>query len=247
MAFAWYGRRDRTALPPRRMIYFGLEAAQDLTVTVRDLRRTVRLLQSGFTTLFPDEALGLHLRYSTLDRDLMQVERTCQELTTQLLTALASTSGDIARLAALTCPATRGVWINKVYLVPTGGVLTDQSGVIPVSLDAQPFRLILHTVQATAIIGGYLDPTALAYTVDNVVNLVYLLIGTERPQRLRAWTEQLQETDASVRPTLLCTSMQEISQAIQPLVRTQMLIQDPPNAAVRDPNRELQWPEAFLP
>ena len=201
MAFAWYGRRERTALPPRRMIYFGLEAAQDLTVTVRDLRRTVRLLRSGFTTLFPDEALGLHLRYSILDRDLMQVERTCQEITTQLLTAIASTGDDIARLAALNCPATRGVWINRVYPVPFSGVLTDQSGVLPVSLEAQPFRLILHTVQVAAIVGGYLDPTALAYTVDNVVDLVYLLIGTGRPQRLRAWTEQLQETDATCENT----------------------------------------------
>ena len=70
------------------MIVYGLEAAQDLTTTLRDLRRTVRLLQSGLVTLFPDEALGLQLLYSTLDRDLMQVESTCQSIA---LTAIAET------------------------------------------------------------------------------------------------------------------------------------------------------------
>ena len=59
----------------------GLEAAQELTNTVRDLRRTVKLLQSGLVILFPDETSGLQLLYSTLDRDLMQVERTSQFLT----------------------------------------------------------------------------------------------------------------------------------------------------------------------
>ena len=61
------------------MILYGLEAAQDLMVTIRDLRRTVKLVQSGLITLFPDEACGLHLMYSTLDRDLLQVERVDSE------------------------------------------------------------------------------------------------------------------------------------------------------------------------
>jgi len=50
------------------MLVYGLEAAQNLTITLRDLRRTVKLLQSGLVILFPDETSGLQLLYSTLDR-----------------------------------------------------------------------------------------------------------------------------------------------------------------------------------
>ena len=57
-------------------------------------------MQSGLVTLFPDEVSGLQLLYSTLDRDLMQVERSCQCITHQLLTGLAETSEDIVQLAA---------------------------------------------------------------------------------------------------------------------------------------------------
>ena len=78
MAFARFRQRGYHVPPPVRIILYGLEAAQELTTTIRDLRRTVRLMQSGIITLFPDEATGLSLLYSTLDRDLMQVERSCQ-------------------------------------------------------------------------------------------------------------------------------------------------------------------------
>ena len=123
------------------MILYGLEAAQDLTTTLRDLRRTVRLMQSGLVILFPDEVSGLQLLYSTLDRDLIQVERTCQFITLQLLTALAETPEDIVQLAAFSSPASRGVWINRLYLVPTGpGSLTDGSGRYLVPLDATRFE-----------------------------------------------------------------------------------------------------------
>ena len=47
-------RGEEHQLPmPVKMILYGLEAAQDLMVTVRDLRRTVRLVQSGCVTFFP--------------------------------------------------------------------------------------------------------------------------------------------------------------------------------------------------
>lgn len=71
------------------MILYGLEASQDLMVAVRELRRTVRLVQSGCITFFPDEAHGLQLIYSTLDRDLQQVELDGQRITQHLLIALA--------------------------------------------------------------------------------------------------------------------------------------------------------------
>ena len=151
MAFARLRQRGLHVPPPVRIILYGLEAAQELITTMRDLRRTVRLMQSGLITLFPDEASGLHLLYSTLDRDLMQVERSSQFITLQLLTALAEMHEDIVQLAAFSRPATRGVWINQLYLVPAGrGSLTDISGSHPVPLDAHPFRIVVRTVHVTA-------------------------------------------------------------------------------------------------
>ena len=105
MAYARF-RHDRHQVPSSvRMLMHGLEAAQELTNTLRDLRRTVKLLQSGLVILFPDETSGLQLLYSTLDRDLMQVERTSQFLTHQLLIAMAETHHDIVRLAAFCKPS----------------------------------------------------------------------------------------------------------------------------------------------
>lgn len=64
-------RGDEHQLPrPLKMILYSLEAAQSLMVTIRDLRRTVRLAQSGCVTFFPDEAPGLQRMYNTLDADL---------------------------------------------------------------------------------------------------------------------------------------------------------------------------------
>ena len=197
MAFAWYRRQGDPAPPPTRMILYGLEAVQDLTVAVRDLQRTVRLLQSGFTTLFPDEASGLRLRYSVLDRDLMQVERTGQDITVQLLTALAETHEDIVQLAATNCPASRGVWrcMDQSTIFgtcrPRG---TDKSGVLPVPLDAQPFRVVVRTAQITATLGGYIDPTALALPLSALVDLVFIMVGKCRPPLpLQPWMVSMEK------------------------------------------------------
>jgi hypothetical protein len=73
MAFAQFARQGLPVPSSTKMILYGLETAQELMVTIRDLRRTVKLVQSGLITLFPDEAHGLHLMYSTMDRDLLQV------------------------------------------------------------------------------------------------------------------------------------------------------------------------------
>ena len=176
MAFARFRQRGHQAPPSVRIILYGLEAAQDLTTTLRDLRRTVRLMQSGLVTLFPDEVSGLQLQllYSTLDRDLMQVERSCQCITLQLLTALAETPEDIVQLAAFSSPASRGVWINRLYLVPTGpGSLTDGSGRYPVPLDAHPFRVVVRTVQIAACLGGFIDALALAVSLSALVDLIF--------------------------------------------------------------------------
>ena len=59
---------------PVKMILHGIEAAQDLMVTIRDLRRTVRLVQAGCIAYFPDEAPGLQQAYSVLDVDLQHLK-----------------------------------------------------------------------------------------------------------------------------------------------------------------------------
>ena len=123
---------------------------------------------------FPEEVSGLQLLYSTLDRDLMQVERSCQCITLQLLTALAETPEDIVQLAAFSSPASRGVWITRLYLVPTGlGSLTDGSGRYPVPLDAHPFRVVVRTVQIAASLGGFIDAMALAVSLSALVDCRY--------------------------------------------------------------------------
>ena len=84
-------------------------------VAVRDLRRTVRLVQSGCVTLFPEEAHGLQLIYSTLEADLQQVEVDGQRITQHLLTALAASYEDIVRVAGFSRPSTRGVCGSTTY------------------------------------------------------------------------------------------------------------------------------------
>ena len=117
---------------PVKMILYSLEAAQDLMVAVRDLRRTVRLVQSGCVTFFPEEAHGLQLIYNTLEADLQQVELDGQRITQHLLTALAASYEDIVRVAGFSRPSTRGVWVNHLYLVPAAdGGMTDQGGTCP--------------------------------------------------------------------------------------------------------------------
>ena len=247
MAFARLRQRGHQVPPPVRIILYGLEAAQELITTMRDLRRTVRLMQSGLITLFPDEASGLHLLYSTLDRDLMQVERSSQFITLQLLTALAEMHEDIVQLAAFSRPATRGVWINQLYLVPAGrGSLTDISGSHPVPLDARPFRIVVRTVHVTASLGGFIDETALAVSLSVLVDIVFTLLRVDRPPCLHTWTETAEGTDTVVRPVPQDRLLRDVVRAIQPFVRIQVLIQDPPNAAVSDSTSELLSPSVVL-
>ena len=247
MAFARFVRQGHPVPSSTKMILYGLEAAQDLMVTIRDLRRTVKLVQSGLITLFPDEAFGLQLMYSTLDRDLLQVERVGQLITTQLLTALTETHEDVVQLAAFSCLASRGLWINRLYLLPSSrGLITDKSGALPVPLDARPFRVVVHTVQVTANLGGFLDLTALPLPISTLADTVFRLIGMARPPGLSIWTEVAAGIDTAVQPVRLDTLLTEIVRAIQPLIRIQILIQDPPNAARRDSTRELLSPDVFL-
>ena len=247
MAYARFRHGSHQVPSSVRMLVHGLEAAQDLTSTLRDLRRTVKLLQSGLVILFPDETSGLHLLYSTLDRDLMQVERTCQFLTHQLLTAMAETHDDIVQLAAFSSPADRGVWINRLFLIPAGpGSLTDGSGRYPVPLDAHPFRVVVRTVLITASLGGFIDTEALAAPVSSLVELTLALLRVNRPWNIRTWTEVADGVDTIVVSVSQDTLLRDVVRELQPFVRIQILMQDPPTAVVSDSTSELLSPRVVL-
>ena len=247
MAFARFAGQGLSVPLSTKMILYGLETAQELMVTIRDLRRTVKLVQSGLTTLFPDEAHGLHLMYNTLDRDLMQAERDGQLITSQLLTALAETPEEVAYLATFNCPASRGLWISRLYLFPSRrGVITDHSGTLPVPLDARPFRVVVLTVQVTATLAGHLDLAILSFSVSTLVDTVFELIGLARPPRLSISAEVATGTATAVQQVRPGTLLTDIVQALQPYVRVQILIQDPPNLIGRDSTRELLSPEVYV-
>ena len=113
-------------------------------------------------------------------------------------------------------------------------------------LDARPFRVVVHTVQVTANLGGFLDLTALPLPISTLADTVFRLIGMVRPPGLSIWTEVAAGIDTAVQPVRLDTLLTEIVRAIQPLIRIQILIQDPPNAAGRDSTREQLSPDVFL-
>ena len=229
------------------MILYGLEAAQDLMVTVRDLRRTVRLVQSGCITFFPDEAQGLQLIYNTLDVDLQQVELDGQRITQHLLTALAASYEDVVRLAGFSGPSTRGVWINHLYLVVTDdGRMTDQAGLAPVPMDARPFHLHIQTVHITAALGGFLDLPTMRQTADALVDVAFLLLRLGRPPNLHIWTALATGTNPTVRRLQPHTLLVDVARMMAPASRFNLLVQDPPLAANRCPARELNAPEIVL-
>jgi uncharacterized membrane protein len=67
-----------------------------------------------------------------------------------------------------------------------------------------------------------------------------------RPPCLRTWTEAADEIDTVVRPVSQDTLLRDVVRAIQPIVRIQVLIQDPPSAVVSDSTRELLFPSVVL-
>jgi len=168
-------------------------------------------------------------------------------VTTQLLTALAETPEEAAYLATFNCPASRGLWISRLYLSPSRrGVITDQSGTLPVPLDARPFRVVVLTVQVTATLAGHLDLAVLSLSVSTLVDTVFELIGLARPPRLSISVELATGTATAVRQVRPGTLLTEIVQALQPYVRIQILIQTPPNLIGRDSTRELLSPEVLV-
>ena len=232
---------------PVKMILYSLEAAQDLMVAVRDLRRTVRLVQCGCVTFFPEEAHGLQLIYNTLEADLQQVELDGQRITQHLLTALAASYEDIVRLAGFSCPSTRGLWVNHLYLVPAAdGGMTDQAGLAPVPIDARPFRLNIQTIHITATLGGFLDRRTMRQAADTLVEVAFLLLRSGLPPNLRIWTTIAAGTSSTVQRLQPSTLLADVARMMAPAIRFNLLVQDRPTAAIRCPDRELSAPEVVL-
>lgn len=151
------------------------------------------------------------------------------------------------RLANFSCPATRGVWINQLYSVPTAdGSLTDQSGLTPVPLDARPFRIIIQTVHITATLGGFLDLMALRQEVTNLVEVAFLMLRVGQPPNLNIWAEAACGTDATAQRIQPDTLLIDVARMLVPAIRFKFLIQDPPTAVNRNPTRELLAPEIVL-
>ena len=232
---------------PVKMILYGLEAAQDLMVTIRDLRRTVRLVQAGCIAYFPDEAPGLQRVYNILDVDLQQVEMDGQQITQHLLTALAASYEEVVRLASFNTPSTRGVWINHLYLVDTNdGSISDQAGLTPVPVDALPFRLHIQTVHIVATLGGFMDLVVLRHTVASLIEVAFLLLRVGRPPNLSVWCTVLTGTERTVREVRQSIRLVDVARMMAPLSRFNLLVHDPPATASRDPSTMLNAPEVVL-
>ena len=125
-------------------------------------------------------------------------------------------------------------------------MITDKAGILPVPLDARPFRVVVLTVQVTATLAGHLDLAVLPLSISTLVDTVFELIGLVRPPRLSISAELATGTGTAVRQVRSDTLLADIARALQPYVRIQILIQDPPNSVGRDSTRELLSPEVFV-
>ena len=232
---------------PVKMILHGIEAAQDLMVTIRDLRRTVRLVQAGCIAYFPDEVPGLQHAYNILDVDLQQVEMDGQRVTQHLLTALAASYEDTAQLASFSTPSTRGVWINHLYLVDTNeGSISDQAGVIPVPMDAFPFRLHIQTLHIVATLGGFIDMLVLRHPVEALIEVAFMLLRVGRPPNLSVWCTVFTNAERTAREVRQSTRLVDVARLMAPLSRFNLLVHDPTAVHRRDASTILYSPEVVL-
>ena len=104
----------------------------------------------------------------------------------------------------------------------------------------------MRTVQIAASLGGFIDAMALAVSLSALVDIIFVLLRVNRPSDTRIWTEAADGIDTIVRPVSQDTLLREVVRALQPFVRIQILIQDPPNAAVSDSTSELLSPSLVL-
>ena len=232
---------------PVKMILHSIEAAQDLMVIIRDLRRTVRLVQTGCIAYFPDEAPGLQHAYNILDADLQQVEMDGQRVTQHLLTALAASYEDIVQLANFSTPSTRGVWINHLYLMDTNeGTISDHAGVVPVPMDAFPFRLHIQTLHIVATLGGFIDMLVLRHPVEALIEAAFVLLRVGRLPNLTVWCTVFTNAERTAREVRQNTRLVDVARLMAPLSRFNLLVHDPTVVQNRDPCTILNSPEVVL-
>ena len=104
----------------------------------------------------------------------------------------------------------------------------------------------MRKVQITASLGGFIDTLALVVSLSSLMDLIFVLLRVNRPSNIRTWTEAADGIDTVVRPVSQDTLLREVVRELQPFVRIQILIQDPPTALVSDSTSELLSPRVVL-
>ena len=91
-----------------------------------------------------------------------------------------------------------------------------------------------------------MDTDALAAPVSSLVELTFALLRVKRPRNIRTWTEVSDGVDTAVVSVAQSTLLRDIARELQPHVRIQILMQDPPTAVVSDSTSELLSPRVVL-
>ena len=91
-----------------------------------------------------------------------------------------------------------------------------------------------------------MDTDALAAPVSSLVELTFALLRVNRSWNIRTWTEVSDGVDTAVVSVAQSTLLRDIARELQPHVRVQILMQDPPTAVVSDSTSELLSPRVVL-
>lgn len=138
-------------------------------------------------------------------------------------------------------------WTNHLYLVDTeDGIITDQAGLTPVPIDALPFRLHIQTVHIVATIGGFMDLLVLRHTVESLLVVAFLLLRVGRPPNLSVWCTVSTGTERRAREVRHSIRLVDVARMMAPLSRFNLLVQDLPATASRNPSTMLHAPEVVL-
>ena len=82
--------------------------------------------------------------------------------------------------------------------------------------------------------------------VDTVVEVAFMLLRSGVPPNLRIWTTTAVGTNSTMQRLQPNTLLAEVARMMAPAIRFSLLVQDPPTAAIRSPDRELSAPELVL-
>jgi len=91
-----------------------------------------------------------------------------------------------------------------------------------------------------------MDTEALAAPISSLVELTFALLQVNRPWNIRTWTEVADGVDTLVVTVSQDTLLRDVVRELQPFVRIQILMQDPPTAVVSDSTSELLSPRVVL-